>query len=436
MSDPFRAVKLQQISTELRDGTHGTHQRVSVGIPFLSAKNIGKNGQINWSQEDDRISSREFELIHSNFSLNPGDLLLTIVGSLGRVAVYRGERVTFQRSVAYIRPNPALASSDFLHHAFRHPSFQSQLISRSNATAQAGLYLGELAKTEILLFSLAEQEKIAQILDTLDTQIKKTEALIAKLEKIKEGLLHDLLTRGIDQNGQLRPTPEQAPELYKESALGLIPKEWAIRSIADAGVKLIDGDRGTNYPSEQDFSTGSGHCVFLSARNVTRSGFRFNACQFISKDKDRILGTGKLIRDDVVVTTRGTVGNFAHYSRDIAFEHIRINSGMLILRITESNLLSEFLYLSLKEHLFDRENSRKGSGSAQPQLPARDFQSFSLVIPSQSEQGKIIELSSIENQTIEAEIREYQTLLSLKSALMDDLLTGQVRVTPLLKDEV
>jgi type I restriction enzyme S subunit len=398
-------------------------------IPFVGPGDLGDFRSVTLSSK--RIT--EFGASQSR-TVEPNTVFVSCIGILGKTGQAK-HRMAFNQQINAISPYPSKVDPKFLYY----------LCDTLGTTLEklAGLQVIPIVNkrefstiTRSVPCSIPEQQKIAQILDTLDTQIQKTEALIAKLEKIKEGLLQDLLTRGIDQNGQLRPTPEQAPALYKESALGLIPKEWEIRSIAESGVKLIDGDRGANYPSDQDFTAGSGHCVFLSARNVTRSGFRFDTRQFVSKDKDRVLGTGKLVRNDVIVTTRGTVGNFAHYNHSIPFDHIRINSGMLILRSAQSNLLPEFLYLSLKEHLFDRENSRKGSGSAQPQLPARDFQSFLLVIPDQEEQQKIMALSSMKDRTIKAETQKHQKLLSLKSALMDDLLTGNVRVTPLLKDAV
>ncbi len=69
------------------------------------------------------------------------------------------------------------------------------------------------------------------VLDTLDTAIHETEAIIAKLKAVKQGLLHDLLTRGIDANGELRPPQAEAPHLYKQSPLGWIPKEWETSSV-------------------------------------------------------------------------------------------------------------------------------------------------------------------------------------------------------------
>lgn len=87
----------------------------------------------------------------------------------------------------------------------------------------------------------ASQKTIANILDTLDIQIRQTEAIIAKLQQVKQGLLHDLLTRGIDENGQLRPPYEQAPELYKASPLGWIPKEWEVRQAGEVCTSIVPG---------------------------------------------------------------------------------------------------------------------------------------------------------------------------------------------------
>jgi type I restriction enzyme S subunit len=76
-----------------------------------------------------------------------------------------------------------------------------------------------------------EQQQISKILDTLDTAICETESLIDKLKAIKQGLLHDLLTRGIEANGQLRPPQSEAPQLYKKSPLGWIPIEWEASTV-------------------------------------------------------------------------------------------------------------------------------------------------------------------------------------------------------------
>ena len=130
---------------------------------------------------------------------------------------------------------------------------------------------------------------------------------------------------------------------------------------------IIDGDRGKNYPKQDEFSD-AGYCLFLNAKNVTATGFSFENRMFITKEKDNALHNGKLERGDVVLTTRGTLGNLAFYDDSVPFENVRINSGMVILRMKKSVMTEVFFMEQFKLQL----QSIKGkiaSGSAQPQLP-------------------------------------------------------------------
>ena len=130
---------------------------------------------------------------------------------------------------------------------------------------------------------------------------------------------------------------------------------------------IIDGDRGKNYPKQDEFSD-TGYCLFLNAKNVTATGFSFENRMFITKEKDNALHNGKLERGDVVLTTRGTLGNLAFYDDSVPFENVRINSGMVILRMNKSVMTEVFFMEQFKLQL----QSIKGkiaSGSAQPQLP-------------------------------------------------------------------
>ncbi|MCX7111420.1 MAG: restriction endonuclease subunit S [Proteobacteria bacterium] len=271
------------------------------------------------------------------------------------------------------------------------------------------------------------QKKIAAILTSIDTAIEKTEALIEKYQQIKAGLMQDLFTRGVLPNGQLRPPREQAPELYQQTAIGWIPKEWETIPLEASGVAIIDGDRGENYPQGHEL-LNDGFCLFLSATNVTRDGFKFESTQFISAAKHALLGTGSLQRGDIVITTRGTVGNIAYFDNVVPFEAVRINSGMVILRSTQEGLNTSFLYSALKNYVFIREYMRVVSGSAQPQLPIKDFKRFNILIPSLSEQELIVERANSADDILRQERKKAEKLRSQKLGLMQDLLTGKVPV--------
>ena len=107
--------------------------------------------------------------------------------------------------------------------------------------------------------------------------------------------------------------------------------------------EIVDGDRGKNYPQQHEFQN-DGYCLFLNTGNVTETGFSFENNQFISKEKSDMLRKGMLKRRDIVYTTRGTVGNAAFYDDEIPYEHVRINSGMVIIRPNEEIVCVEFLY--------------------------------------------------------------------------------------------
>ena len=151
-----------------------------------------------------------------------------------------------------------------------------------------------------------------------------------------------------------------------------------IKSMTDV-CEIIDGDRGKNYPTADEFSD-EGYCLFLNAKNVTSTGFNFDTCMFVTKEKDAVLRKGKLSRGDVVLTTRGTLGNLAFYTEDIPFEHVRINSGMVILRMKQDVVDEVYFIEQFKMQLADI-REKIASGSAQPQLPISAMNKINILTP-------------------------------------------------------
>lgn len=168
---------------------------------------------------------------------------------------------------------------------------------------------------------------------------------------------------------------------------GRLGMKFDITQLCDVDIEVIDGDRGKNYP-HQDELFDSGYCLFLSAKNVTQNGFLFGDNQFITQEKDELLNNGNLIRGDIVITTRGTVGNVAIYSDDVPFDNIRINSGMLIIRCG-NNIDNYFLYQVLRSKWFYNQIISIQSGSAQPQLPKSHFLKMTIPMPDMETQRKI-----------------------------------------------
>ncbi|HOU08559.1 MAG TPA: restriction endonuclease subunit S [Caldisericia bacterium] len=197
-----------------------------------------------------------------------------------------------------------------------------------------------------------------------------------------------------------------------EEAVG----EWQKVDFANAPIEIIDGDRGINYPSQSDFSS-NGYCLFLNTGNVTNNGFNFQNCSFISIEKDRMLRKGRLQRHDLILTTRGTIGNIAYFDSTIPIDNIRINSGMVIIRPDQNTLNPKYLYQFLKSSYFKCQIESLFSGSAQPQLPIRDICKIILILPPLEDQRAIAHILGTLDDKIELNRRTNETLEAMAQAL-------------------
>lgn len=186
-------------------------------------------------------------------------------------------------------------------------------------------------------------------------------------------------------------------------------------------VEFIDGDRGKNYPTFDEF-TSVGYCLFLNASNVTSTGFNFDTCMFVTKEKDKVMNNGRLSLYDIVLTSRGTLGNIALYDNHIRYQNVRINSGMLIIRPKTKRYSPYFIYVLLKSRYMKSAIEQFKSGSAQPQLPIKDLQKIIFEIP---ESDAVLtdldhKLRSIEEQS-SINKREIDSLNDLRVILLAEL---------------
>ena len=181
--------------------------------------------------------------------------------------------------------------------------------------------------------------------------------------------------------------------------MGGVSMEWKEVDIEQTSIEIIDGDRGKNYPKNNEL-TNSGYCLFLSAANVTKNGLQFSNNSFITKEKDALLRKGKLMPKDIVLTTRGTVGNVGFYSDDVPYPNMRINSGMVIIRPGE-DFDTMFLYQYLRSCYFRAQITQFQSGSAQPQLPISTLQKMKVIKPDIDAQRRIASILSSLDRKIE-----------------------------------
>lgn len=270
-----------------------------------------------------------------------------------------------------------------------------------------------------------EQRQIAAILDTVDDAIRKTEQIIAKLKQVKQGLLHDLLTRGIDDNGELRD-PERHPEQFKDSALGRIPTEWKVDRLERLTTLIVDGVHHTPTYVEQGVP-------FFTVQNLTKGpGISLEPRRYVSKRaheeyrKRADPGAG-----DVLVSKDGTLGvarvvpqGLPEFSVFVSVAVLRPATGVI-----KSELIKEFFETAS----YVRQLGCQSAGTGLKHIHLEHFRRFLLVVPRMEEQERIVATLHSCTVRLHGEQSGLSKLRLLKQALMDDLLTGRVRTTPLLE---
>jgi type I restriction enzyme S subunit len=275
--------------------------------------------------------------------------------------------------------------------------------------------------------SQKSQEKIASILSTIDTAIEQTEALIEKYQHIKAGLMHDLFTRGVLPNGQLRPPREQAPELYQETAIGWIPREW---QLAQAGQLCSLITKGTTPASAEMWESSEG-IRFLRVDNLTFDGrFDFTESSYRISDLTHTttLSRSKCFPGDVLMNIVGPpLGKVSLVTPEIG--ELNINQAIAIFRptssLSSSYLLQWLLSSGAKRWFLQRAKQTSG----QLNLTLAMCKEFDIPLPSIEEQGLMEMRLQAAEGLVHSEMVRLVKLHTQKLGLMQDLLTGKVPVT-------
>ena len=243
-----------------------------------------------------------------------------------------------------------------------------------------------------------EQAKIAEILSTVDRVIEQTEALIAKQQLIKTGLMQDLFTCGIDEHGNLRS--EETHE-FKDRVFGRIPVEWTPSQIGN----VVTVQRGHDI-TENELCDGPYPVV-------SSSGVIGYHTQFTSKGPN------------VVVGRKGTIGK-VHYIEHDFWAH---DTSLYVTNFRGNN--ERFIF-----YLFDYlDLARYGTKSGSPSLNRNDIHPLLIGLPSLDEQNQIITILMGCDYRLDSLNGALGKLRSLKTGLMQDLLTGKRRVTALLNEK-
>ncbi|MDB2583348.1 N-6 DNA methylase [Alphaproteobacteria bacterium] len=389
-----RDISLKGSAYKITELTNSTFEMVSLGNKNLfevvsggtpkSNEDSYWNGEVNWISLIDlpasnfvtqiRNSERtitELGLKNSSAKMIPvNSVIVSTRATIGRIGINRIPLSTNQGFKNIVIKDDSRISCEYL--AYMMTNLTDQMVD----LASGGTFK-EISKTnfETLSIPLPSIEVQQQIVDELGGYLKIIDGCRQVIENYK-------------------PTIDIDPS-------------WEMISFDNAPIEIIDGDRGKNYPSGTDFSD-EGHCLFLNTKNVRPDGFDFSEKMFITQQKDEQLRKGKLKKYDVLLTTRGTVGNTAYFGDEVEYEHLRINSGMLIFRCVSESVDSEYLFYFFQTKNCSDQFKQLMSGSAQPQLPISSLKNALIPIPPIEVQKAVVKRIKMEHEIINGNNRLLQ----------------------------
>lgn len=341
-------------------------------------------------------------------NFGPG-YLIGRVGSVGKVTRVDG-RVWASDNAIAVEPRSEILSDRFADHLLRYLDLQ-RVASRN---VQPLLTQARVCSVVATVPVLPEQRRIAHVVDTADAVIRRTEAVIDKLEQVKQGLLHDLLTRGLDEEGQLRPPPKEVPSDYIHMDGRAWRAEWDIVNLSDC----IDIESGQVDPREEPYAS-----MPLIAPNHLEEG------------------TGRLLQTESASEQGAKSGKYLFGPGDVVYSKIRpylrkvmfadfsgLCSADMYPLHARDDILPQFLHLWLLGEHFSRFAEAVSMRSGIPKINRAELGEYTFRLPPLSEQSRIVDVLATHGRRVRTERESLAKLTKLKEGLMQDLLTGRVRV--------
>ena len=370
------------------------------------------------------------------YLLRAGDLLIantdltrdaSIVGAPALTPTFNGEAAAFSLDVSRLVTDEARVDNRFLAYRLSLPDARSFMQGRSAGSTVLHLHTRDVPGFQFALPAVQEQRRIADVLDTARQTIAKTEQLIAKLEQVKRGLMHDLLTRGVDDNGELRD-PGRHPERFKDSPLGQIPTHWGVAPFSTYASPnrpyLKTGPFGSSLKQE--------HWVAQGVPVITIGS----------------LGQGRFVESELLHVNQRTAANLSSYAvipGDIVFSRVadvgrsavvgNANAGWILssntmwISLDRRRAVPEYVQGNISANWSVRRQIGQFVNSA-----GRDIANASIVDrlrlpwPPIAEQRHIASVIARHDERLRSEYRTRDKLRLIEHGLMKDLLTGRVRV--------
>ena len=379
---------------------------ISEGPYLITGINFDR-GKIIWN-ECYHITNERYEQA-PEIQLKVGDVLMTKDGTIGKLLYVDNlpNKASLNSHLFVMRPiNDSFISKYFYYH-LQSEKFKKYIDNNKTGSTMPAITQAAMEKYKLILPPLEEQEKIASILSTVDEQIDNVEALIEKNKELKKGLMQTLLTKGIGHTK------------FKKTEIGEISEEWETINLGQlAEIKRGASPRPISSPKWFSEKKNVG---WIRISDVTKTKKYLNDTeQYLS---DEGVAKSRLVKpNDLIMSICATVGKPIILNMEAC-----IHDGFVVFdNLDKNKILTDYLYYLLQK----KEQDFKGMGQTgtQANLNTSIVGSTTITLPSLKEQGKIASILSEVDDKIEEYENKRQKLEELKKGLMQQLLTGMIRV--------
>ena len=380
-----------------------------------------------------RASATQPEIVR--FGLHVGDVIITkdseTPDDIGIATVIdsTAQDLVCGYHLALIRPNKEEVDPTFMSKQLGHIRLAHYFAQQANGLTRYGLPIGAVANVPLWLPELNEQKSVGAVLRLLDETIAKTEAVIEKLRQVRMGLLHDLLTCGLDEHGQLRD-PIAHPEQFQDSPLGRIPKEWIFESMGERLQRIKGtiqtGPFGSQLHAHEYTSEG---VPVIMPQDVLGGSVSVEKIARIPSTRADELIRHRVKLGDLIFARRGDLSRCASITeREVGW---LCGTGCLLMRFEEHSLSSKWLSLAYRHDTGQRQIAARAVGTTMVNLNTKLLSHLQFGFPQKEEQDLAVSRMSQAASVIAQEEANLAKLKLMKSGLMDDLLTGRVRINEL-----
>jgi type I restriction enzyme S subunit len=379
----------------------------NTGYPYIRVSDMSKNGVFTSNL---KYVPRETVNSIQRYRINKGDLYISVAGTLGLVGKISDELDGANLTENADRISNIQCHTDYLLYCLRSQLIQDIISRESTTNAQPKLALTRIKKFLIPCPPSFEQQKIAGILSSVDNAIEKNEAIIEQTEKVKKGLMQQLLTKGIGHTK------------FKKTEIGEIPEEWEVSSLDNLTSIITNGFVGVASPYYSDDKEA---IPYLMSNNVRANRIDVRKLTHVLPEFNEKYKKSVLQKYDMLTVQSGHIGTTCVVPEKYEGGNCH---ALIISRFSDPRINPYFVSLYI--------NSLKGMarlssifvGSTIKHINVKDFKKFVIPIPSYTEQTEIVEKVESINQKFEIEQQKLTQLQTLKEGLMQVLLTGKVRV--------